>query len=152
MSKENIEKLESALGRIGENESVVYFLTYDTKSNARAGVKHIYDMALTLKNNGYKDLYTDTYISPDKIFSNEIDIEHIIPQSRLFDDSFSNKTLSYRKDNLKKGNQTAYDYILAEYGEDQLNSFVARVENLYQLGVKNKEEGIVAKKKFYKSS
>ena len=52
MSKENIEKLESALGRIGENESVVYFLTYDTKSNARAGVKHIYDMALTLKNNG----------------------------------------------------------------------------------------------------
>jgi len=52
MSKENIEKLESALGRIEENESVVYFLTYDTKSNARAGVKHIYDMALTLKNNG----------------------------------------------------------------------------------------------------
>jgi glycosyltransferase involved in cell wall biosynthesis len=35
-----------------ENESIVYFLTYDTKTNARAAIKHIYDMALTLKNNG----------------------------------------------------------------------------------------------------
>ena len=49
---ENIEKLESALGRLHSNENIVYFLTYDTKSNARAAVKHIYDMALTLKNNG----------------------------------------------------------------------------------------------------
>jgi hypothetical protein len=49
---ENIEKLESALGRLESNESIVYFLTYDTKTNARAAVKHIYDMALTLKNNG----------------------------------------------------------------------------------------------------
>ena len=53
MSKqENIEKLESALGRLQTNENVVYFLSYDTKNNARASVKHIYDMALTLKNNG----------------------------------------------------------------------------------------------------
>jgi glycosyltransferase involved in cell wall biosynthesis len=49
---ENIEKLESALNRLEGNESIVYFLTYDTKTNARAAVKHIYDMALTLKNNG----------------------------------------------------------------------------------------------------
>ena len=33
MSKENIEKLESALTRLDTNESVVYFLTYDTKNN-----------------------------------------------------------------------------------------------------------------------
>jgi glycosyltransferase involved in cell wall biosynthesis len=53
MSKqENIEKLESALSRLQTNENVVYFLSYDTKNNARASVKHIYDMALTLKNNG----------------------------------------------------------------------------------------------------
>jgi hypothetical protein len=52
MSKENIEKLESALTRLDTNESVVYFLTYDTKNNPRASVKHIYDLALVLKNNG----------------------------------------------------------------------------------------------------
>ena len=52
MSKENIEKLESALGRLETKENVIYFLTYDTKNNARAAIKHIYDMALTLKENG----------------------------------------------------------------------------------------------------
>ena len=49
----NIEKLESSLGRIENKENVIYFLTYDTKNNARAAVKNIYDMALTLKENGY---------------------------------------------------------------------------------------------------
>jgi glycosyltransferase involved in cell wall biosynthesis len=53
MSKENIEKLESALGRLESKENNIYFLVYDTKNNARASVKHIYDMALTLKQNGY---------------------------------------------------------------------------------------------------
>jgi len=52
MSKENIEKLESALGRLTTNESKVYFLVYDTKNNARASVKYIYDLALTLNQNG----------------------------------------------------------------------------------------------------
>ena len=51
-NQENIEKLESALGRINDAESVVYFLTYDTKTNARASVKYIYDLALTLNQNG----------------------------------------------------------------------------------------------------
>ena len=49
---ENIEKLKSALGRLEKSESIVYFLTYDTKNNARASVKYIYDMAMTLKDNG----------------------------------------------------------------------------------------------------
>ena len=52
MSKENIEKLESALSRVDNKESVVYFLTYDTKNNPRAAIKYIYDLALTLKENG----------------------------------------------------------------------------------------------------
>ena len=68
MSKENIEKLESALGRLETKENVIYFLTYDTKNNARAAIKHIYDMALTLKENGYtpKILTEDkSYIRPE---------------------------------------------------------------------------------------
>jgi hypothetical protein len=68
MSKENIEKIESALGRLETKENVIYFLTYDTKNNARASVKHIYDMALTLKENGNvtKILVEDkTYTKPE---------------------------------------------------------------------------------------
>ncbi len=49
----NIEKLESSLSRMENKENVIYFLTYDTKNNARAAVKNIYDMVLALKENGY---------------------------------------------------------------------------------------------------
>jgi hypothetical protein len=52
-NKENIEKLESSLSKLNSNEHTIYFLTYDTRNNARASVKHIYDMALTLKESGY---------------------------------------------------------------------------------------------------
>jgi glycosyltransferase involved in cell wall biosynthesis len=53
-NNENIEKLESALGRLNNNESIVYFLTYDTKNNPRAGIKYIYDLAFILNENGIK--------------------------------------------------------------------------------------------------
>ena len=93
-----------------------------------------------LKNNGYKDLYTDTYIPPEILFSKQIDIEHIIPQSKLFDDSFSNKTITYRKDNLDKGNQTAYDYIDVKFGDDALTAYQQRIENLFEQGKKSKDD------------
>ena len=51
-NNENIEKLNLALNRLEESKSIVYFLTYDTKNNARASVKYIYDLALTLNQNG----------------------------------------------------------------------------------------------------
>jgi len=49
----NIDLFESAIDRLEKKESVIYFLVYDTKGNARAAIKHIYDMALVLKENGY---------------------------------------------------------------------------------------------------
>lgn len=98
-----------------------------------------------LKSNGYKDLYTNTYIPREKVFSKEIDIEHIIPQSRLFDDSFSNKTITYRKDNLEKGNKTAYEYIESKFGEQGIEAYKERIEKIYQ----EKENGI-SKAKYQK--
>lgn len=95
-----------------------------------------------LKNNGYKDIYRNKYIPREKLFSKEVDIEHIIPQSKLFDDSFSNKTVVYREDNLKKSNRTAYDYIAEEFGEVALEEYQQRIENLFKIGQKNKEDGI----------
>lgn len=108
-----------------------------------------YKLYEELKNHGYKDLYTNTYIPREILFSKEIDIEHIIPQSRLFDDSFSNKTVVYRKDNLAKGNQTAFDYISSSLGAEKLNEYQSRIENLYDLSKKNKNEGI-SKAKYQK--
>lgn len=93
-----------------------------------------YKLYLELKDNGFHTLYSDTYISPTKLFSKEFDIEHIIPQSRLFDDSFSNKTLEKREANIEKANDTAYDYISKKTNEVGLSDYLKRIENLYKAG------------------
>jgi len=93
-----------------------------------------YKLYLELKDNGFHTLYSDTYISPTKLFSKEFDIEHIIPQSRLFDDSFSNKTLEKREANIEKANDTAYDYISKKANEVGLSDYLKRIENLYKAG------------------
>jgi CRISPR-associated endonuclease Csn1 len=108
-----------------------------------------YKLYEELKNNGYKDLYTNTYIPREILFSKQVDIEHIIPQSKVFDDSFSNKTIVFRKDNLDKGNKTAFDYIESRFGKEKLTDFEQRIEFLFEQGKKNKEEGI-SKAKYQK--
>ncbi len=91
-----------------------------------------YKLYEELKDNGYKTLYSNQYISREKIFSKEIDIEHIIPQARLFDDSLSNKTLEYRTVNIEKGNKTAYDFVKEKYGDDGLQRYLNRCEALFK--------------------
>ena len=86
-----------------------------------------------LEPRGHKDLFTNTYIPPEKIFSNEIDIEHIIPKALLFDDSFSNKTLSYKDINLKKANRTAIDFIKQDF-QSEVEAYTARVETMLKGG------------------
>lgn len=108
-----------------------------------------YKLYEELKNNGYKDLYTNTYIPREILFSKSIDVDHIIPQMTLFDDSFSNKTIIFRKDNQEKGNKTAYDYILGKFGETAAEEFTNRITLLFESNRKNREEGI-GKAKFQK--
>ena len=102
------------------------------------GIQHVtrndilrYKLYNELKLNGYKTLYSNTYIPREELFSKRFDIEHIIPQSRLFDDSFSNKTLEVRDINIEKGNMTAYDYVAGKYDEKHLVDYESRVEELF---------------------
>ncbi len=77
-------------------------------------------------------IYTGNMFSlTDALNGDEIDVEHIIPKSILFDDSQSNKTLTFRDVNQGKGDLTAYDY-LAKKGEDKLNEYIERVNMLYK--------------------
>lgn len=108
-----------------------------------------YKLYEELKGNGYKDLYTNTFISAEALFTAEVDVDHIIPQSRLFDDSFSNKTLAYRQDNLDKGSRTAYDYIESRFGEEGLEAYRQRVTSMYERAVNNKSSA-VSKAKYLK--
>jgi CRISPR-associated endonuclease Csn1 len=101
-----------------------------------------YKLWKELEQNGYKTLYSNTYISPGAVFSGDFDIEHIIPQSRLFDDSFANKTLELRSINIEKGNKTAYDYVKEKYGEtgneNSLDNYSNRLEALLKQSVISK--------------
>ena len=85
-----------------------------------------------LESNGYKTIYTNTYIPKEKLFSKEFDIEHIVPKALIFDDSFSNKTLTVREVNLKKSNETAFDFLQNYLNDNEFNQFKARVEKLYK--------------------
>lgn len=62
-----------------------------------------------------------------------IDVDHIIPQSKLFDDSFQNKVLVYRKMNQDKNNQTAIDFIKGQSTE-AVESFIERVDRFADIG------------------
>ena len=93
-----------------------------------------YKLYQELSENGYKTLYTNTYIPLEKLFSKEFDIEHIIPQARRFDDSFANKTLEARQANIEKGSSTAFDYVKAKYGESGTDEYRSRVDVLLENG------------------
>lgn len=104
-----------------------------------------YRLYLELEKNGFKDVFRGKYIAPDILFSKQIDIEHIIPKALSYDDSFSNKTLAFREDNLKKSDRTAIDFITTDYATE-LPNYLARIEELYKSGAINKAKYLKLKK------
>ncbi len=133
------EELTSSINKANKRHEVIIKLLiseFGIKNPSRNDIIR-FKLYEELKLNGYKDLYENKVISKDKLFSKEIDVEHIIPKSRLFDDSFSNKTLSWRQFNIEKGEKTAYDFIGEKYGEKGLNEFLSRIDSLFKAGPEN---------------
>jgi hypothetical protein len=56
MNQEQISKLEKSIQNMKDKTSRIYFLVQDTKGNAKASVRYIYQMAMSLKNNGYNSI------------------------------------------------------------------------------------------------
>lgn len=67
---------------------------------------------------GYKSPYTGEIIPLSKLFTPAYEIEHIIPQSRYFDDSLSNKIICEAEINSLKDNMLAYEFIKNSKGKD----------------------------------
>lgn len=59
----------------------------------------------------YKSPYTGQIIPLNKLFTPEYEIEHIIPQSKYFDDSFSNKIICESAVNKLKDNYIGFGFI-----------------------------------------
>jgi CRISPR-associated endonuclease Csn1 len=131
-----------AKATIGHDKIKGILITEDGIKNPTRNDIIRYKLYQELKDNGYKTIYSNTYIPREQLFSKEFDIEHIIPKALLFDDSFSNKTICVRKENLDKKNKCAFDFIGPYFGEDKVPDYCSRVEMLYQLNVKNNENGI----------
>jgi CRISPR-associated endonuclease Csn1 len=58
--------------------------------------------------------YSGKMISVTRLFSGEIDIGHILPRSRSFDDSQMNKVVCFAEQNKKKGNKTPFEWLSKE--------------------------------------
>lgn len=56
MEQTIIQKLESSIKKLEDKTSRIYFMVQDTKGNARASVRMIYQAALSLKNAGFNPI------------------------------------------------------------------------------------------------
>lgn len=54
--EDNLDKVKSSIERLRNKEARIYFLTQDVKGNAKASVKYIYQMAMSLKNSGFNPI------------------------------------------------------------------------------------------------
>lgn len=70
--------------------------------------------------------YTGKVISLERLFSPDIEIEHIIPYSKCMDDSFINKTLCEREFNAEAGNELKSLWF--KHRPDKLREFIERVK------------------------
>lgn len=65
----------------------------------------------------YRSPYTGQVIPLSKLFTPAYEIEHIIPQSRYFDDSLSNKVICESEVNKLKDSMLGYEFIQKHAGE-----------------------------------
>lgn len=64
------------------------------------------------------------------LFNSEIEIEHILPFSKTFDDSFANKTIAHKKCNNIKGNRSPFEAFGNSTADFDYQEILNRTKNL----------------------
>ena len=92
----------------------------------------------------YVSPYTGQTIPLSRLFTTDYEIEHVIPQSRYFDDSLSNKVICEAAVNKLKDNSLGYEFIKKHHGEKvdlgggrtvqilETDSYCAMIEKTYK--------------------
>lgn len=93
---------------------------------------------------GNFDPYTGIEIPLEQVFTYMYDIDHIIPYSKSFDDSYTNKVLTTAKCNREKGNRLPLEY----FGNDPLR--VAALESVMKSIHNKRKRDFLLKKKLSK--
>ncbi len=138
--KNNAKKRKEITSRIAretdENNKLYKILTEEFGLN-QVSRKDIQKLKL-FKEQGGVSIYTGNPISKSKLFTtDEYDIDHIIPQSRIFDDSMMNKALCESHVNREKGNLTAWDYLHTK-GEQAVRNYLQRIEGNKEISLSKK--------------
>lgn len=103
ISKANIEKYKIWLSQ--ENLKEEYVKQYSDPSKSEIEKLKLW------KEQGHLSPYTGQPIPLSELFDKSLyDVDHIIPQSRYFDDSLANKIICETRINKDKGNKTAMEY------------------------------------------
>lgn len=80
------------------------------------------------KDQGECCMYSGEPISINELFTGAYDIDHILPYSVTFDDSYRNKVLVRADENRQKGNRTPYEYFSND--KKKWNDFEIRVNGI----------------------
>ena len=74
------------------------------------------------------DVYTGKNISLRQLYSEEIEVEHILPFSKTYDNSMANKTITFSAENRRKGNRAPAEYIVP--GTEAFDGVIQRASRL----------------------
>jgi CRISPR-associated endonuclease Csn1 len=84
---------------------------------------------LLWKEQGEFCIYSGRAISPNQLFGGEVDVDHILPESRSLDNSLMNKVVCFRSENEDKANRTPFEW-LAERQPRKYEDVLQRVAQL----------------------
>lgn len=121
-NKSNLEKIkiiEDVVAKLKGKEHEDKLKEYKINEPTKAELKKY----LHYLEQNFKCPYTNQPISLNDVFSKykKVEIEHILPKERYYDDSYGNKVITWTEVNsLKKelGNRTAYEFIVSKRGQD----------------------------------
>lgn len=75
-------------------------------------------------------VYSGKHIKPEELFSELVDVDHIVPYSISFDDSYNNKVLVLSSENRIKGDRVPLQYFRESNKND--SDYIVRVNSIYQ--------------------
>ena len=122
LGREDVYKKENSIDYKYENESEKVFVEdilkkfKESDAQKRPTRSEVFRYKLWLEQK-YRSPYTGQPIPLAKLFTSAYEIEHVIPQSRYFDDSFSNKVICESEVNKLKDNQLGFEFIKKHHGE-----------------------------------
>ena len=144
MSREERERISRSNGtRKTKNDAVAKYIQeyglYPTKTLIRK--------YLLWEEADRRCMYCGKEITPIECLTvGEMEVEHIIPKSILYDDSFGNKTCACRQCNKEKGNMTALEYIRTKGWEkeyrDRLDKLREEAKRLEKATQKKKKKEV----------